>query len=200
MTIKDVTRFLGLSYEDLLYDTGLPESTLSDILSGKTDLRRCRALTMNKLSNALGLTPDAIMSLEPVTHTLPDASLHPVHEYFNARAYRDFRKDALEELALCRNEDFIREVLDEKIVEDEYLNRNYAQALFLIGLVDYLTDKQELLRDTRYNRYRGDTMKSMIYPFGDKDAFLNGALLMPEAIPQLLKFNILETPKTLEIL
>ena len=33
-------------------------------------------------------------------------------------------------------------------------------------------------------------MKSMIYPFGDKDAFLNGALLMPEAIPQLLKFNI----------
>ena len=39
MTIKDVTRFLGLSYEDLQYDTGLPESTLSDILSGKTGVR-----------------------------------------------------------------------------------------------------------------------------------------------------------------
>ena len=44
--------------------SGIPWATLSDICSGKTELERCSARTVLKLSKALGLTMEETLDLE----------------------------------------------------------------------------------------------------------------------------------------
>ena len=44
--------------------SGVPWSTLSDICSGKTNLKRCNAQTLSKLSKVLEMTIEELMELE----------------------------------------------------------------------------------------------------------------------------------------
>lgn len=56
--------------------SGIPWATLSDICSGKTELERCSAGTVMKLSKALGLTMEETLDLETgmvsETHDVPE--------------------------------------------------------------------------------------------------------------------------------
>ena len=51
MTICDMINHAGISFEELCKTTGIPASTLSDILSGKAELTHCQARTIQKLSH-----------------------------------------------------------------------------------------------------------------------------------------------------
>ena len=53
MTIKDFIDYNNISFSDLAEASDIPESTLRDILDGKSDLRRCTAQTVSKLAAAL---------------------------------------------------------------------------------------------------------------------------------------------------
>lgn len=44
--------------------SGVPKSTINDICTGKSEIKRCSAITVYKLSLALGCTMEYIMSLE----------------------------------------------------------------------------------------------------------------------------------------
>ena len=91
-------------------------------------------------------------------------------------------------------------MLDERIVEYEYSDGNYANALFLIGLTDYCLDQKPVFfRITRYDRYRGDMMSKTIYPFGECESRIAEKALLNSAIPELLKYNFIETPETIQI-
>lgn len=46
--------------------SGIPWATLADIYSGKTNLKRCGAGTLSKLSKALGLSIEELLALEIV--------------------------------------------------------------------------------------------------------------------------------------
>ena len=80
--------------------------------------------------------------------------------------------------------------LDERIVEYEYSDGNYANALFLIGMTDYCLDQKPVFfRITRYDRYRGDMMNKTIYPSGSANHGLQKSA--PEfRDPELLKYNL----------
>lgn len=63
MTIQQLLKEKNISRYQLAQISGVPWSTLSDICSGKTDLSRCSARTLLKLSNALDIPMEQIMSL-----------------------------------------------------------------------------------------------------------------------------------------
>lgn len=63
-TIEDVMRERGLTRYRLSKDSGIPWATLSDICTGRTDLRRCTVDTALKLSRALGMTIEEALDLE----------------------------------------------------------------------------------------------------------------------------------------
>ena len=66
MNIIQLINHQHLTYEDLLERTGIPASTLDDILSGKADLKRCQGKTLYKLAQGTGVRMEYIMRLEPV--------------------------------------------------------------------------------------------------------------------------------------
>lgn len=66
MNIIELINHQQLTYEDLLERTGIPASTLDDILSGKADLKRCQGKTLFKLAKGIGVRMEDVVRLEPV--------------------------------------------------------------------------------------------------------------------------------------
>jgi len=66
MTIQNLVRDMQMSRYRLSKNSGIPWATLSDIYSGKTQLDRCSAATLLKLSRALGVSIEDLLKLETV--------------------------------------------------------------------------------------------------------------------------------------
>ncbi len=64
MTIEELLQERGLSRYRLSKESGVPWSTLADIYSGKTKFEGCNAVTLSKLSKALGITMEELLLLE----------------------------------------------------------------------------------------------------------------------------------------
>ncbi len=64
MTIQQLLREKKISRYRLSKISGIPWATLADIYSGKTNLNRCSAGTLSKLSKTLGLSIEELLSLE----------------------------------------------------------------------------------------------------------------------------------------
>lgn len=64
MTIQQILREKGMSRYSLSKISGVPWSTLSDICSGKTNLKRCSVGTLAKLSKVLEMPIEEIMELK----------------------------------------------------------------------------------------------------------------------------------------
>lgn len=63
MTINEMIKKKGMSRYSLSKISNIPWATLSDICSGKTSLARCNAQTLQKLSNAFGMTIEDVLEL-----------------------------------------------------------------------------------------------------------------------------------------
>ena len=64
MTINQILQEKGFTRYSLSKSSGIPWATLADICSGKTPLERCSSGTLMKLSKALELTLEELLSLD----------------------------------------------------------------------------------------------------------------------------------------
>jgi plasmid maintenance system antidote protein VapI len=64
MTIQQLLKDMQMSRYRLSKTCGIPWATLADIYSGKTNLNRCGAGTLSKLSKVLGLSIEELLALE----------------------------------------------------------------------------------------------------------------------------------------
>ncbi len=64
LTINQIIKEKGFSRYSLSKSSGIPWATLADICSGKTHLERCSAGTLLKLSKALEITLEELLSLD----------------------------------------------------------------------------------------------------------------------------------------
>lgn len=94
--------------------------------------------------------------------------------------------------------DFMIEVLESDVIT-EYFNKEwYAESLYLLGMLDYLSRKNDIDLCTRYDKYRWCKMKEIIYPesllllsrITNKPELLTESL--ENAIPEFKRFNIVE--------
>lgn len=63
MTLNELIQAAGISRYRLSKVSGIPWATLSDICSGKTKMGRCSAVTVYKLSVALGISIEDLLLL-----------------------------------------------------------------------------------------------------------------------------------------
>ena len=199
MTICDVINHAGLSFEELCEATKIPASTLSDILSGKAELTHCQARTIQKLSHGIGLSMDELMELDSVARSLTTKKESGrLHKLCPPDIFRAFRCDLLDVLQHIDEETLIYAAAQTEFVENMYDAGLYAQALYSLGLIDYLCDKHGIPRLDQYNKYRGDTMEKPVFGYSGAECCLLDCVLFEDLIPQMLKFNFLETPDSLK--
>lgn len=95
MTLQQLLREKGMSRYQLSKASGIPWATLSNLFSGKTALTRCGAGTLGKLSAALGVPMEQLLTMTVEQMRTPDGKPKD-HSYLERDLPRSLRK-ALDE-------------------------------------------------------------------------------------------------------
>ena len=188
---------------DLSMMSGVPDSTLRDILSGKAQIDHCAAATIYGIADALGTTVEDVLDhywdecLGADDEECEREVLHDGHTLLlfyttvdRVVQLRQLADDAL--LTSCVNsEPFIELFFDKGF---------YREAFFLLGLTDYLNRKLGKKTDPRFDAYRGYCLDCPVYSLSTLEEYddpeeLKNAKAYAEAyaIPELAAFNIFMT-------
>ena len=188
---------------DLSMMSGVPDSTLRDILSGKAQIDHCEAATIYGIADALGTTVEDVLDhywdecLGADDEECEREVLHDGHTLllFYSTVDRLVQlRQAVEDasLASCIN--------SETFIDQFFTMGFYREAFFALGLADYLNRKLGMKTDPRFDAYRGYCLDSPVYSLStleeyDDPAGLEQAKAYAEvyAIPELAAFNIFMT-------
>lgn len=161
----------------------IPYTTLSEMVRGKTRLEKCSAETVYKLSKILNISMEELMldSIEPRVD----------FEIFKSNVCHFVKdNDELDFIVMTIQEDEINRYWDKKW---------YPEAFYLLAMVDYLSRINGIPLCTKYDEIRTHSLKEPLYP---KDVRLVAKLhkdfdvrkkCKQEAIPEFLRFNIIES-------
>ena len=188
---------------DLSMMSGVPDSTLRDILSEKAQIDHCEAATIYGIADALGTTVEDVLDhywdecLGADDEECEREVLHDGHTLLlfystvdRVVQLRQHVDDAL--LTSCVNSEAFIDLFFDKGF--------YREAFFLLGLTDYLNRKLGMKTDPRFDAYRVYRLDNPVYSLSTLEEYddpeeLKNAKAYAEAyaIPELAAFNIFMT-------
>ena len=163
--------------------SGIPYTTLSELIRGKTRIEKCSAETIYRLSRVLGVSMEDIIS----------------DSIENRVDFEIFKSNICHMLKDNDEIDFIISNLQNDDIRRYWNKKWYAEAFYLLAMVDYLSRINEIPLCTRYADIRSQSLKAPLYP---RDVLLASKLHQSldireqskrEAIPEFLRFNIIES-------
>lgn len=163
--------------------SGVPQTTINDICSGKADVNKCTAGTLYKISKVLGITIEDIIETSNPEYRLP---------------FDSFKSVICHKVKRMGDIDFMLEVLEKDEIRS-YFNREwYLEALYLLAMIDYLSRENDIPICTNYDDIRRCKLEKPVYPTGvliladvlDSKEPIEKA--EREAIPEFKRFNIIE--------
>lgn len=189
---------------DLSMMSGVPDSTLRDILSGKAQIDHCEAATIYGIADALGTTVEDVLDHywdeclededEEVWKKQPLHDGHTLLLFYSTVDKLVQLRQAVEDadLASCfSSEPFIDYFFDKGF---------YREAFFLLGITDYLNRKLGKKTEPRFDAYRVYRLDNPVYSLSTLEEYddpeeLKNAKANAEAyaIPELAAFNIFMT-------
>lgn len=206
MYLNDLMVEHNMSRASLSKMSGVPDSTLRDILNGKAQIDRCEAGTLLDIAEALDTT------VEEIVHHYLDERFDMI-DFFDDEPEQKFVHDnnslltfygMVDAVIQARKEchDFRTAffIIEDEMIEKLYSMGHYREALFLLGIVDYVSKKYGMTKDDRFDAYRNRPLDSPVYSLNtladyDDAEEMNEAKAYAEAyaIPELAAFNIFMT-------
>ena len=186
MIINDLMEKEKMSRYRLSKESGVPLTTVTDICSGKADIGKCTAGTLYKIAGTLGITVDDIL----------DDNYQGTTDY--RCSFENFKSNTCHHVKDMGDLDFIIETLEADDIRKLYEKQWYREALYLLGMVDYLSRINGLPECTNYNDIRRHKLAKPVFPASlivasaaeGNDELKEKA--MAEAIPEFMRFNIVE--------
>lgn len=163
--------------------SGVPYTTMLELVKGKTKIKKCSAETVYKLSKILGTTVEEL--------------IEESEEY--RLSFEAFKSNVCHMVKDMGDVDFIVNILQSDDISCYWNKMWYREAFYLLAMVDYLSRVNDIPLCTKYNEIRSRTLDKTIYPRDIEMA----ARLFPsldvkeqckcEAIPEFMRFNIVES-------
>ena len=163
--------------------SGIPYTTLSEVIRGKTRLEKCSAEVVYKLSRVLDISMEELIA--DTVEVRSDFEIFKSNVCHKAKDNGDL--------------DFIISVLETDDIRRYWSKKWYPEAFYLLAMVDYLSRENGIPVCNKYDDIRSQSLRSPLYP---KDvlmaAKLSHALDRREeckrtAIPEFMRFNIVES-------
>ena len=188
---------------DLSMMSGVPDSTLRDILSGKAQIDHCEAATIYGIADALGTTVEDILNhywdecMEADDEECEREALHDGHTLLIFYS----TVDMLVQLRQFADDSLLASSFTSETFIDYFFDNGfYREAFFLLGLTDYLNRKLGMKTDPRFDAYRGYRLDCPVYSLSTLEEYDNSeelenakAYAEAYAIPELAAFNIFMT-------
>ena len=95
--------------------------------------------------------------------------------------------------------DFLIQVLESDLIRKYYNQKWYLESFYLLGMLDYISRINDVPMCSEYDDLRQQRMQEIVYPVG---VLLTARVLgdesikeqaLKEAIPEILRFNIVES-------
>lgn len=184
MYLREVMEEKGFSQYRLSKETGISQSTISDILNEKTDLSKCSFDTVSKLSQVLNISIDELADNTIRQPKRIDFEIFKsnVCHIVKAKGYKQFIIDTLRS--------------DE--ITTLYNRKWYPETFYLLAMLDYVSRRKSVPICTKYNYLRHQKLDNILFPgsvviadlASNSDEYRIKAL--KKAIPEFLRFNIVE--------
>lgn len=188
MYLNDLLTERKMSKYRLAKESGIPQTTIIDICSRKAHIEKCSAETIYKIAKVLNVSMESLIEPEIESHVSN-----------SQRQFFEVFKSNVCHLVKSRGDTaFIIDVLTSNEVRTLYDRKWYAEAFYLLAMVDYLSREHNVPLCTNYNDIRAQKLKETIYPAG---AMLSDMAMQTDkyckeclknAIPEFLNFNIVE--------
>lgn len=192
----------NMTRTDLCEKCGLPESTLRDILNGKTQIDRCEARTLVSLASELETSVEEIVShyllemlddmIEPVPGKLYDGN-SLIEFYRLVNMIRRWRRDD-------GDASIFNGIRKHHWIESFFDTKSYRCAFFLLGFADYFCRQNHMEPIQRYDAYRKYCLDQPVYAERVYDSFDDPYVLdlarenaKTFAVAELARFNIFMT-------
>ena len=184
MTLKQLLLKNKMSKYALCKKSGVPQSTINDLFSGKTDIEKCNAGTLYNIAQTLGTTVEELILSERYLKQRPSFGL--------------FRSEICHRLKSLGDLPFVLDVIESNDIR-EYLKREwYPECFYLLAMIDYISRINNVPLCLDYDDIRGMKLEQMLYPAGvllEFELTHNETVkkeALKEAIPEFLNFNIVE--------
>lgn len=163
-------------------ESGVPYATLNDICNGKTRLEKCSAETVYRIAHALDTPMDNLLA--------------PLME--KRSSFELFKSSVCHRLKELGDIDFILDTLQRDEIRAYYQRKWYPESLYLLAMLDYISRLNNVPLCKEYDDLRSAKLDHTIYP----TSVLAMCAVMEdtqakekarrEAIPEFLKYNIIE--------
>ena len=173
---KDITKYR------LAKLSGVPQTTVIDICSGKAKIENCSGETIYKLAKALGVSMESLVA--------DNMEYRPSFETFKSNVCHSVKDKG--------DLDFLIDTLETDKIRTLYEKEWYAESLYLLAMADYLSRENGFPLCAEYDDLRRAKLQKTIFPAGVLAmcaAFKSDepkTESLREAIPEFLRHNIVE--------
>lgn len=188
MYINELLTEKNMSRYRLSKESGVPQTTIADICSGRADIEKCSAGTLYKIARVLNVPMENLMEQRAQT----EGTVHRSN-------FEIFKSNICHYVKDKGDIDFLLETIEQDKISKLYERHWYAECFYLLAMVDYLSRINDIPLCTRYDELRSQRLKEPLYP---TDILLLDDVLgtnenkersLREAIPEFLRFNIVES-------
>jgi len=163
--------------------SGVPYTTLSEVIRGKTRIEKCSAETVYRLSKVLNISMEDLM--RNTVETRSDFEI--------------FKSNVCHQIKDTDELDFIIDTLKKDDIRRYWSKKWYPEAFYLLATVDYLSRINEIPLCSQYDDIRSHSLKTPLYPRDvqmslrlDRNSESKEKCRMA-AIPEFSRFNIMES-------
>lgn len=189
MYLNDLLTEKKISRYRLAKDSGVPQTTVVDICSGKARIEKCSAETLYRIARVLDVPMESLIESEIVKKEPPT----------RRSSFEVFKSNVCHLVKDKGDIDFIIDTLEADEIRRLYDRKWYPEAFYLLAMVDYLSRENNIPLCKNYNDIRNQSLAKTIYP---ASAVLSDAAMqtdkhkaetMRNAIPEFMRFNIVES-------
>lgn len=181
MSFISLVRQQKISGYRLSKDSGIPQTTVTDLLSGKASLLRCNAETLYRLAKVLGVGMEELLESE-----MKKKNLNHSFDFFRNQECRQLRQ--------MGDIPYLIALLESQRIPQLYQKGILPQAFYLVGMADYLSRLHDVPLCKDFHALRQKKLATTIYPLpqgiSPKPAGLKK--LEEAALPEFKRFGIME--------
>lgn len=164
--------------------SGIPYTTLLELVKGKTRIAKCSAETVYKLAKTLEISMEEL--------------LEQAGGIENRVSFETFKSNICHIVKTKGDIEFIIDTLEKDEVCKYWERKWYPEAYYTLAMVDYLSRLNHLPLCQNYNDIRNTSLKEPLFP---RDISLAAKMdntldireqAIKEAIPEFIRLNIVE--------
>lgn len=164
----------------------IPYSTIADLFSEKTSLKKCSVEVVYKLAKCLNTTVENLLeSKDDQEQSRVDFEIFKSYVQHQVHDLSDFV--------------FIEKVVTSNQIENYFKKEWYPEAFYLLATIDYLSNIHQIPLFNKYDEFRKTKLKKILFPASiaviasPKDDKKIKDEMLKNAIPEYLQFNIVES-------